>query len=130
MFIGKLHGRHDTYDVYLEDAVYELLVEALSRRRARKQRAPESRSAAFLTFWALYPNQAGGPKRAWEKWWEHVEQAGTDVATVMSALERHKQLDQWRKENGAFVPHAATWIGQRRWEGSVQRKVYTQDEEI
>lgn len=34
----------------------------------------------------------------------------------MAALEAAKKCDQWRKDNGQFIPYPATWLNQERWE--------------
>ena len=35
----------------------------------------------------------------------------------MESLEKHKRSDQWTKDGGQFVPHPATWLNQKRWQG-------------
>jgi len=31
-----------------------------------------------------------------------------------------KATEQWRKDNGQFIPHPQTWLNQRRWEDDVE----------
>jgi len=35
---------------------------------------------------------------------------------IMDALCIAVRCDQWRKDNGQFIPNPATWLNQRRWE--------------
>ncbi len=38
---------------------------------------------------------------------------------MLEAIELQKQTRAWRKNNGQFIPHPATWLANRRWEESV-----------
>ena len=38
----------------------------------------------------------------------------------MRALETQKKSDQWQRDNGAFIPHASTWLNQQRWEDELE----------
>ena len=35
---------------------------------------------------------------------------------IKTALVWQKKSGQWKKENGQYIPHPATYINQRRWE--------------
>lgn len=80
----------------------------------------------FDEFWESYPRKQS--KAAAFKAWMKLD-VGQDLASlIVNAVERQKTWDQWRKEGGAFVPHAATWLNQRRWEdeehGSKESSLY------
>lgn len=34
---------------------------------------------------------------------------------ILKALEMVKQTEQWKKDNGKFIPYPATWLNQERW---------------
>jgi len=72
---------------------------------------PSIYSADFETFWQEYP-RGDGKGKAWESW----QKIKPPVVAVLSALTWQKVSDQWTKENGQFIPHAATYLNQRRWE--------------
>ena len=42
---------------------------------------------------------------------------------IMSALEKQKKSDQWRREGGRYIPHPATWLNGRRWEDEAVQPV-------
>ena len=70
--------------------------------------------ALFEQFWAAYPRKQNKERtrRAWKK-------LRPDLAlcrTMSAALERDKRSEQWRKDNGAFIPHPSSWLNGRRWE--------------
>jgi hypothetical protein len=68
-------------------------------------------SQEFLTFWAAYPNKVKKPIAASS--WESEQ---PDLQAVLVALEWQKRTPEWLKDKGAFIPHASTYINQRRWE--------------
>ena len=35
---------------------------------------------------------------------------------MLSAIAKHKNTDQWKKDNGQFIPNPASWLNARRWE--------------
>lgn len=65
----------------------------------------------FDQFWSLYPRRDGkhNAKKAWAK-------AKPDLETVKVALAWQTLSYEWTKDNGQFVPHAATYLNQRRFE--------------
>ncbi len=74
-----------------------------------------NQDVAFVGFWDAYPKKVG-KKAAW-KAWQRLE--GLDAAllsAVMAGLERAKASEQWAKDGGRYVPHAATWLNGERWE--------------
>ena len=73
---------------------------------------PVRDDAEFARFWSSYPRKAG--KKAAEKAFSRAMKQ-TDLATLLGALEKHKQTQQWTKDGGQFIPHPATWLNQERW---------------
>lgn len=69
-------------------------------------------SEAFAAFWGEYPNKAAKDRavRAWIT--SGAEQFAEEI---MSALAQSKDSRQWLVEGGRFIPHAATWLNNRRW---------------
>lgn len=76
----------------------------------RKKDAPEG----FDQFWSAYPRKDGKKKAC-----EAFLKAATPLETLLTALERHKRLPQWNREGGQYIPYAATWLNQRRWEDEI-----------
>ena len=68
----------------------------------------------FDTFWNLYPRKIG--KENARKSWNRTATNQETVTAILSALPNHVESPQWRKDNGQFIPHPATWLNQRRWE--------------
>ena len=67
----------------------------------------------FDTFWISYPKKIAKP--AAEKAWNKAKVNG-EYSSLMEALAKQKESDQWKSDSGKFIPNPATWINQRRWE--------------
>lgn len=65
----------------------------------------------FEIFWEAYPKKAGR---------QRAKQAflGVQVSLrkLLDALEDQKKSPQWKRNGGRFIPHAATWLSECRWE--------------
>ena len=71
----------------------------------------ETRGAAFEKFWSAYPRKEGKQKAR-----SAFEKVTVDLDILLVALEAQKKSSQWTKDNGQFIPHAATWLNGKRWE--------------
>lgn len=78
------------------------------------EREAETKSAAFDLFWQEYPNHAAKQNavKAWMKIPAELH------PTIMAAVLVQRVSTAWTKDNGQFVPHAATWLNGKRWEDS------------
>lgn len=78
-----------------------------------KPRAVPAYSPQFEAFWAIWPRRIA-KMAAWKEWkaW-----GLDDDATVLPAL--RLQLPAFCKRDIEHVPHASTWLHQRRWEDEI-----------
>ena len=65
----------------------------------------------FLTFWANYPRRVGKFEAA-KAWAKHRP----ILAEVLEALEWQRNQPAWTRDEGTYIPHASTYLNQRRWE--------------
>ena len=72
----------------------------------------------FDLFWEAYPRKKGkrDAMRAFAKL-----RGKEDLSTLLSALERQKQSQQWTKDNGQYIPYPATWLNGCRWEDELEQ---------
>jgi hypothetical protein len=93
----------------------------------RTERAPHLDSveagAGFSAFWAAYPRKVG-KDAAFRAFQKHAPTAAL-VETMLRALTRQRQTVQWRKDDGQFIPHPATWLNQGRWQDEPDAPVST-----
>jgi hypothetical protein len=66
----------------------------------------------FAHFWSTYPRKT--QKSTAAKRWANMKRA--DRLAALDALPAH--VEHWQRERTEpkFIPHAATWLNQRRWE--------------
>jgi len=70
-------------------------------------------TSEFLSFYQAYPKHVA-KDAAW-KAWQKLNGACPPIADLISKIEEMKQTDDWKKENGKFIPHPATWLNGKRW---------------
>lgn len=82
-------------------------------------------SPDFLKFWAVYPNPAGKFK-AFESW-QKIAPSAELVARIVRAVEIYRTTPDWVRDDGQFIPHAVTWLNQRRWDDDVKPGKHAKD---
>jgi uncharacterized protein YdaU (DUF1376 family) len=116
---GKLGGRPQKTKVVIsgnpdgtqEKANHEPLTinqEPIHTPKAPKGAEPEG----FAEFWSAYPNHKAKANAV--KAWGKVP--GQLHAAICSAVAVQAKSKDWVKDDGQFVPHAATWLNGKRWE--------------
>lgn len=68
----------------------------------------------FNRFWEIWPKKVA--REAARKAWMKLKPDEELAAQIVEAVESQKRSSQWIKDNGQFIPHAATWLNGRRWE--------------
>ena len=71
----------------------------------------------FDQFWKLYPRKVA--RFAAEKEWKRLKE--DEKRAAIEALPIHAQ--GWAdRDDKQFIPHASTWLHQRRWEDEIEVK--------
>ncbi len=70
--------------------------------------------AGFDAFWTAYPRKTAKPDAV--KAFVKLQPDADLLAAMLNALAEQSKGEQWRKDDGQFIPHPATWINKRRWE--------------
>lgn len=84
-------------------------------KQESKKNPPKSPlGEGFEQFWDAYPKKRskGAARKAWDKL--HVD--STMQATILQAIERAKQSEDWQKDGGQYIPYPATWLNAEGWE--------------
>ena len=68
----------------------------------------------FARFWKEYPKKLA--KAAAQKAFLKLKLDEGLLTKILSAIELAKRSDQWTRDEGQYIPFAATWLNQRRWE--------------
>ena len=75
-------------------------------------------TSEFLTFYNSYPKHVGKAD-AWKAWKKHNGNL-PPVDDLISKINEFKETEDWKKENGKFIPHPATWLNGKRWEDELK----------
>lgn len=68
-------------------------------------------------FWQAYPRKVS--KAEAEKAYRKLKPDAALQATLLAAVALQAKSQDWTKDEGRFIPHASTWLNQRRWEDQV-----------
>jgi hypothetical protein len=79
----------------------------------------------FNAFYAAYPRKVGKQEalKAWKKLKADEELQHMILVAIAAQLEGH----DWKREEGAYIPHPATWLNGGRWMDEV--RAYTPPEQ-
>lgn len=71
----------------------------------------------FATFWNAYPNKKAKANAL--KAWRKIKPSAELFEKIMRAIETQKRSIDWTKDNGAYIPHPATWLNGGRWDDEI-----------
>jgi hypothetical protein len=72
-------------------------------------------SEDFISFWNIYPKKVG--KGDAYRSWKRAKRPALEV--VLAALTKQSDSEQWKRDNGRFIPNPGTWLNQCRWEDEI-----------
>lgn len=76
--------------------------------------SPVRECACFDSFWDQYPKKTA--KVAAAKAWEALQPSPELLRAMLAALEIQSHSLAWTRDGGRYVPNAANWLSNRRWE--------------
>lgn len=73
--------------------------------------------SSFDLFYKAYPKKKapGYAKKAWNK----LKPDDALFQTIMEALEKQKNCEDWKKERGKYIPHPASWLSGECWKDEI-----------
>lgn len=80
----------------------------------------KKREADFGAFWDAYPRHDG--KQAARAMWMKLAPDDDTQRAIAADIGRRCLSSQWLKDSGQFVPHARTYLSQRRWEDGFEER--------
>jgi len=86
----------------------------------------EDYTADFLEFWAVYPKKVGKGD-AYRKW-QKVVKSETKKELVIGSVQKHKNDDRWKEDEGKYIPNPATFLHQKRFDDEVVNKKEQEEE--
>ncbi len=85
-------------------------------------KAPSTYSEKFERFWNVYPKKVGKGE-AW-KIWKRMR-FDTEIDRFIKAVEKQSRSDDWKKNNGQYIPNPSTWLNQGRWDDELSYGKYS-----
>lgn len=79
--------------------------------------APREADRLFETFWEAYPKKRS--KDDARKAWDKRRPNAVLLQAILTAINEQSQSEDWRKENGRYIPYPATWLNRGQWTDSV-----------
>lgn len=79
-----------------------------------------SYDALFVGFWNAYPRKKS-KGQAWKSW-QRLKPDHDLNASILAGLSRAIASSDWKRENGRFIPHPATWLNARGWEDEADQR--------
>ena len=68
----------------------------------------------FQQFWEHYPKKKDKGKA--ESWFKKNKPSKELVNLMIKQIERLKDTNDWKKQDGQFIPYPATWLNAKGWE--------------
>lgn len=84
------------------------------KQKQKLVRGMSSQDEHFDQFWQAYPKKVGRikAKEAWSK----MNGTRPTLNIILSKLSELKDSEQWKKENGQYIPNPATWLNRGGWD--------------
>lgn len=114
---ARVNDATGTRESRVNDASITPLVGRERKESIRTRHVSRDDDKAFDQFWSAYPRKVA--KDAALKAWNKLSPSDDLAQQIMSGLEAAITTDQWKKDEGRFIPHASTWLNGRRWEDAV-----------
>ena len=92
----------------------------------RTAKLSKTYSDQFNSFWILYPARRGkksGKMPAFKAWQKSAMDEEELLLACTASINKQLRDDDWLKDNGTFIPMAATWLNQRRWEDEIEETI-------
>lgn len=97
-----------------EEIEKEVEIEHECVKRGCSESKPQAEGRSFTVFWEDYPAKINR-EEAWETW-KAINPDAQTVGRIKAGLEAWKRSPQWTEDGGRYIPSAAKWLKDRRWE--------------
>lgn len=81
---------------------------------------PPLRRQWFNDFWEVYPRKQAKGEAEME--WGQIDMDESLFQTIMEAVEKWKTSDDWKENDGKYVPHPSKWLKRKGWEDEVKAR--------
>ena len=92
--------------------------DASDSNKIQKQETKPNIQTQFEEFWKSYPKKKN--QRQARKEYERLNPSMEKHREIMDSLEKQKKSNEWKIENGRYIPFPARWLSDRRWEDIIE----------
>ena len=85
--------------------------ESKSESESESRERAETAGADFALFWSSYPRKVGKARA-----YKAFEKITEPVSVLLEALEKQKCWEQWKREDGRYIPNPERWLNNHCWE--------------
>jgi len=78
----------------------------------------EQNHPGFEQFWSTYPRQQGKGKA--RRVWDQLNPSPELAERIVKSVKRHKESEQWQKDNGQYIPSPAKYLEEERWDDELE----------
>ena len=97
-----------------EEIEKEVEIEHECVKRPCSESKPQAEGRSFTAFLEDYPAKINR-EEAWETW-KAINPDAQTVGRIKAGLDAWKRSPQWTEDGGRYIPSAAKWLKDRRWE--------------
>lgn len=125
---GKLGGRPKKQEVFEKAVAFSESQKSQNKEENKNKdkdkkeeippNPPKGVDDGFAAFWDAYPKKVG--KKEAKNAWNKLNPDDALKKAILDAVKRQKRSEQWKRENGQFIPYPATWLKQQRWEDELK----------
>lgn len=99
----------------LEEPQLAACVEEPTLGQIPRETKPLSRRAQFERFWEAYPK-----KRLRDAAWQAWQTKRPPLEACLDAITRLCRTEEWRRENGRYIPHPGHWLDSGGWQDETE----------
>ncbi len=81
----------------------------------------ETLESRFERFWKAYPKKKAKDKA--EAWFKRKKPTIELVDIMIEAINKFKKTEDWKKEDGKYIPYPATWLNGGRWKDEIDSDI-------
>ena len=94
--------------------IYNNILKEKINKKESEVEIVEKWQMQFKDFYNRYPKKI--KKKDVEKWFSKNKPSDELFDLIITSLDKFKNSQEWKKENGQYIPHPTTWLNQKRWE--------------
>jgi uncharacterized protein YdaU (DUF1376 family) len=112
--ISRIEGTLKAPSTILEGALVSPSPSPSPKEKTNTRATALHATAGFPAFWDAYPKRKG--KQAALQAYLKLQPAEDLQAQILRAVKAAKSSDEWKRDNGRYIPLPASYLNGRRWE--------------